>query len=138
MKIMIVLDTNWYISGTINRNSRRQLYQLITNQQLEIFYSKELLLEYKDVITRKKFRKHITWKQAKRFISTILPLLHEVAIISEIDQSRDKNDNYLLSMSVDAKVDYLVTGDPHLLELKRIEKTRIINMREFKHKLSKI
>ncbi len=53
MKIRIILDTNWYISGTINRNSRRLFYQLITNQRFEIFYSRELLSEYKDVITRK-------------------------------------------------------------------------------------
>ncbi|MBI9039102.1 MAG: putative toxin-antitoxin system toxin component, PIN family [Bacteroidales bacterium] len=127
----MILDTNWYISGTINHNSRRLFYQLITNQKFEVFYSRELLSEYKDVITREKFKKYITWEQAKRFIRLILPLLSEVVITTEIDQSRDKKDNFLLSMATDAKADYLITRDPDLLELKSIGKTKILNMREF-------
>lgn len=136
MKIKVILDTNWYISGTINRNSRRLLYSLLTNKRLEIFYSSELLTEYKDVITRKKFRKYITWNQAKRFVRPILPLLTEVVIITKIEQSRDKKDNFLLSMAVDTKADYLVTGDPHLLELRNIGNTKILNMSEFSSEIS--
>ncbi len=34
-------------------------------------------------------------------------------------------------MATDAKADYLVTGNPDLLELKSIGKTKILNMREF-------
>ena len=45
----VVLDTNWYVSATINRRSRRTLYDILTNKKLEIFYSKELLQEYQHV-----------------------------------------------------------------------------------------
>ncbi len=30
-RLKIVLDTNWYISASINRNSRRRLYELLVN-----------------------------------------------------------------------------------------------------------
>ena len=55
----IVLDTNWYVSATINRRSRRTLYDILTNKKLEILYSKELLQEYQHVIARPKFAKYI-------------------------------------------------------------------------------
>lgn len=53
-KIRIILDTNWYISATINRKSRRRLYELLINEQCTILYADELLAEYKRVVYRKK------------------------------------------------------------------------------------
>ena len=137
MKTIVILDTNWYISATINRNSRKLLYQLITNNHLEIYYSHELLNEYKDVITRKKFNKYITWNQARRFIKLVIPLLSEIIIKTKTDLSRDKKDNFLLSMAIDSKADFLVSGDPDLLVIESIGKTRIINMREFRSLISR-
>jgi putative PIN family toxin of toxin-antitoxin system len=42
-KIRVILDTNWYISATINRRSRRLLYQLLTNNNIVILFSDEIL-----------------------------------------------------------------------------------------------
>ncbi|HAL82335.1 MAG TPA: putative toxin-antitoxin system toxin component, PIN family [Mucilaginibacter sp.] len=49
-KIRIILDTNWYVSATINKKSRRVLYELLTNKSLVILFSDEILKEYKQVI----------------------------------------------------------------------------------------
>jgi hypothetical protein len=43
-----------------------------------------------------------------------------------------------LTLAVDSKADYLVTGDKDLLEIKNIEKTKILTIRELKEKLKKI
>ena len=40
-------------------------------------------------------------------------------------------------MAIDAEADYLVSGDPDLLVIENIGKTRIINMREFKNLIPK-
>jgi len=58
-RLKIILDTNWYVSASINGNSRRRLYALLINEKLTIFYSRELLAEYESVISRKKFEKFI-------------------------------------------------------------------------------
>jgi len=68
----------------------------------------------------------------------VIPLLSEIIIKTKTDLSRDKKDNFLLSMAIDSKADYLVSGDPDLLVIERIGKTMIINMREFKSFISKI
>ncbi|MFN3803082.1 putative toxin-antitoxin system toxin component, PIN family [Belliella pelovolcani] len=50
---------------------------------------------------------------------------------SKINECRDPKDNFLLSLSVDGKADFLVTGDSDLLVLGKIEKTKIVSWAEF-------
>ena len=130
-RLNIILDTNWYVSASINRNSSRRLYELLTRENLTIFYSRELLEEYQAVISRKKFNKYISIHQANRFINLVMTRLAPVEIKSPVHKSRDTKDNFLLSMSIDCTADYLVTGDPDLLELKKFEETIILTMAEF-------
>ena len=127
----IILDTNWYVSASINRNSRRRLYDLLINESLTIFYSSELLAEYESVIFRKKFEKYIRQEQVNRFIRLVLTRLKRVEIKTLIKMSRDAKDNFLLSMAIDCGANYLVTGDPDLLILNEFGKTKILTMAEF-------
>jgi putative PIN family toxin of toxin-antitoxin system len=103
----------------------------LTNRSFQVFYSKELVQEYQDVIGRPKFRIVVSDTQALRFQSLALSKLKEAKITTAIDMSRDPNDNYLLAMAIDTNADYLVTGDDDLLALKRIGRTRIVKMSEF-------
>ena len=130
-RLKIILDTNWYVSASINRNSRRRLYDLLINENLTIFYSRELLAEYESVISRKKFEKFIRPEQVNRFIGLVLTRLKPVGIRTLVRLSRDAKDNFLLSMAIDCGADYLVTGDPDLLVVKEFGKTKILNMAEF-------
>lgn len=130
-RLKIILDTNWYVSASINGNSRRRLYALLINEKLTIFYSRELLAEYESVISRKKFEKFIRPEQVNRFIGLVLTRLKPVGIRTLVRLSRDAKDNFLLSMAIDCGADYLVTGDPDLLVVKEFGKTKILNMAEF-------
>ena len=49
----------------------------------------------------------------------------------EITECRDLKDNFLLSLAVESKADYLVTGDTDLLIIKEIEKIKIIKWSDF-------
>ncbi len=129
--VKIILDTNWYISSSINRRSRRILFKILTNPRLRVFYSKELLQEYQDVINRKRFQKTISETQVNRFLNLVLPKLSSITITNAVRISRDPKDNYLLAMALECNADYLVTGDNDLLEVTRIGETRIVRMSEF-------
>ncbi|MGC2234895.1 MAG: putative toxin-antitoxin system toxin component, PIN family [Pyrinomonadaceae bacterium] len=129
----IILDTNWYISATINRKSRRILYEILTNTSLQVIYSKEILQEYLEVMRRAKFRRFVSINQIQRFINLILPKLSEVFITTSVQISRDKDDDYLLAMAVENNADYLITGDLDLLVLKEIQKTKILKMSQFQN-----
>jgi len=130
-KLRIILDTNWYISATINKKSRRILYDLLNNDKLIILFSEEILTEYRNVISRDKFKKMITLLQALRFISQVIPKLKKVQINTKVQLSRDPNDNYLLSLAIDNKADYLITGDIDLLVLEGIGDTKIVRLNSF-------
>ena len=130
--IRIVLDTNWYVSASINRKSRRTLYEILVDQRLDILYTARLQTEFLEVISRPKFKNIITQSQVQRFLSLVLPRLEYVEIKTPVSLSRDPKDNYLLSLSHDGKVKYLVTGDPDLLVIGQFEETKIVTMAEFR------
>jgi putative PIN family toxin of toxin-antitoxin system len=135
-KIRIILDTNWYISASISRNSRRTLYELLKNENLEIILSAEILKEYGQVIAREKFKKIIKVQQVNRFLNLVLSKAHVIEITSKIKGSRDLNDNFLLSLSVDSDAHYLITGDLDILVLGAIRKTKIVTLSNFLEQIS--
>jgi len=48
---------------------------------------------------------------------------------------RDSKDNFLLSLALDGRSDYLITGDKDLLELKEIGITKIVALADFENLL---
>lgn len=54
------------------------------------------------------------------------------------DVSRDIKDNKVLSCAVEAKADYIVTGDKDLLVLKSYQGIKIVTPRELLSVLTKI
>src|SRR6185503_1707897 len=130
-KIRLILDTNWYISATINESSRKLLYELLTNENIIILYSNEILEEYQKVITREKFKKFIRIEQVTRFMDLVISKIENVAIKTDTKGSRDPDDNFLLSLSIDSNADYLVTGNMDLLVLKNIGLTQILTLSSF-------
>ena len=130
-KLRVILDTNWYVSATINRNSRRILYQLLTDDNLIILFSDEIFQEYKRVIVRDKFKKLVKPDQVARFIEIVISKLKRVEIEVNLEGSRDPDDNYLLSLASDGDADYLVTGDLDLLVLQKTGQTEILTLSDF-------
>jgi uncharacterized protein len=130
--LRIVIDTNWYISASINRTSRRKLFSVLSNPKIAVFYSDELLDEYKRVITRKKFASVINTSQANRFIRLTTKILIKAEVINKtFSKSRDIKDNYLLSLSESCNAHFLITGDDDLLVLQKHVLTKIITFAEF-------
>jgi putative PIN family toxin of toxin-antitoxin system len=130
-KIRIILDTNWYISATINKKSRRLLFQLLRNQNIVILFSDEIIKEYQRVITRNKFKNIVNPRHVSRFMNMVISKITNVKIESNLTGSRDLADNFLLSLSHDADADYLVTGDKDLLVLEKTGSTKIVLMGDF-------
>lgn len=136
--IRIVIDTNWYVSGSINKSSRRKLYRIFTHPAVRIFYCDELLAEYRAVIAREKISRVITPLQSEKWIRLCLRMITKISLAKKVSLSRDPEDNYLLSLSEECKADYLLTGDDDLLIIKKHKATRIVMMKDFIEVLSKV
>lgn len=126
----LILDTNLWISFLISSNYEK-LDELLFNQKCELLFSEELLEEFVAVAKRPKLRKYISKDELEDILETIDEIAEFINVSSEIKECRDPKDNFLLSLAVDGKADYLLTGDKDLLILKKIGDTEIKTISEF-------
>jgi uncharacterized protein len=125
----IVLDTNLWIHFLISKDLKN-LDKYIFEGKLIILFSQELLEEFIEVTGRPKFRKYFSLDSITHLLRLFDFYGDYVKTSSQINLCRDNKDNFLLNLAVDGKADFLVSGDVDLLELKMIEKTKIITISE--------
>jgi putative PIN family toxin of toxin-antitoxin system len=126
----LILDTNLWISFLIS-SKYDKLDELLFNQNCRLLFSQELLEEFISVAKRPKIRKYISRDELEDLLETIDEVAEFVNVTSEISECRDPKDNFLLSLAVDGKADYLLTGDKDILVLKIIGNTEIKTLSEF-------
>lgn len=130
----IVVDMNVLISATIRPSSRlAQILVYIRDGKFEFLYFPEFLREYSEVVSRP----HI-WEKYKLDRDEIEATLQIMAnrgvlvhVVSQIDVCRDPDDNVILSLALDGKADYIVSGDKDLLDLTSFRDIPIIKPSEF-------
>ncbi len=126
----IIVDSNIWISFLIGKDLKG-LQNLIDSNFITIITSNEQLLELSEVFRKPKIKKYFQIRQIEEFFD----LLDESSEIFEIKTKtnlcRDPKDNYLVSLAIDSKADFLITGDNDLLELKLIGKTIVLNYSDF-------
>jgi len=128
----VVIDTNDYISALIGMKHREKLEKVILNKDIEILADLTLLSEIKEVAYRDKFRKYVSIEQVDVFIETLKLRLKPIQVFSEVDVSKDPDDNFLLALAQDGNADYLITGDKSdLLSLESFEGIPIIRLNTF-------
>ncbi|WP_439582251.1 putative toxin-antitoxin system toxin component, PIN family [Dyadobacter bucti] len=128
----VVIDTNDYISALIGMKHREKLEKVILNKDIEILADLTLLSEIKEVAYRDKFRKYVSIEQVEVFIETLKLRLKPIQVFSEVDVSKDPDDNFLLALAQDGNADYLITGDKSdLLSLESFEGIPIIRLNTF-------
>jgi putative PIN family toxin of toxin-antitoxin system len=130
----IIIDTNLWISYLISKNYK-WIDKLIIKQNFRLVFSQELIDEFLVVAKRPKFEKYFTTKDLEKLIELFDNYGLYYKVVSNIKLCRDSKDNFLLSLARDSKADYLLTGDSDLLEIKKIGKTQILTVTEFKNKI---
>ena len=126
----IIIDTNLWISYLISKGFKR-LDRLIFDDQAVLIFSSELIDEFVKVSKRKKFLKYFNSDDIKKLLLLFDSYGEIISVTSKISACRDSKDNFLLSLSVDGRADYLITGDDDLLELKTFKQTRILKISDF-------
>jgi len=126
----VIFDTNLWISFLITKNLS-EIDELILDRKIKLLFSNELLEEFLTVAKRPKFTKYFTNEDLKEILRLFDYYGKLIKVKTKISESRDKNDNFLLSLAVDGKADFLVTGDSDLLILKKIKKTKIVSWSNF-------
>jgi putative PIN family toxin of toxin-antitoxin system len=128
----VILDTNILISALMVRGTPPdQLYEAWREGLFELVSCDRQLEEINQVSRRPFFRERLRPAEAGRLVNDIRALSSIYGRLPEVGDSPDPNDNFLLSLSVAANAEFLVTGDKSgLLALKRYGKTRIVSARQ--------
>lgn len=128
----IVIDTNDFISALIGKKHREKLRAVLDNTSIELFADENLLTELAEVAYRDKFQKYVTLEEIALYLAAIKARLTILVPITSVTDSPDPDDNYLLSLAIDAQADYLITGDKnHLLALSPYRGIGIIRLQAF-------
>lgn len=128
----IILDTNLWISFLIS-SKYNKLDTLLSSNKCKLLFSEELLEEFISVAGRPKIQKYISNKELNEVLEVIDQVAYFIKVTSKIHICRDPKDDFLLSLAIDGRADYLLTGDKDLLILEKIENTKIISITEFFH-----
>ena len=129
-KCRIIIDTNLWISFLLSKKFNF-IDKLLDRGKVELVFSNELLVEMIDVTSRPKLKKFFTMEDWSVIYEIINRHAIYIPVISSVTLCRDEKDNFLLSLSQDAKANYLLTGDNDLLVLKSFGVTQIITITEF-------
>jgi len=129
--LRIVLDTNVLISAFLKKGSApSSILVLAERGELGLYTSMEIMDEYEGVLRRPKFQsisgKALRYleKNRRRFIS-VKPK-EKVTAIKE-----DPEDNKFLECAIEARADYLITGNTNHFPFKKYRETAIVMPKEF-------
>ena len=126
----IVLDANVFISAFFWGGNPRTIVERVISGIDELFITKEILDEIENVIKRPKF--HADTDRINYFINSIEEIGTKIAPQKLLrNGSKDISDNKYLECGMSANADYIITGDIHLLEIKKYEKITIVNAKYY-------
>lgn len=125
-----VIDCNVLISaGITDGTCRKIIREILKNHQN--YLSKEILLEYKKVINRDKFK---TYKLRLVELLEIIcreSILVKLAHLENNLNLPDKNDEIYLKTAIAAQADFLITGNFKDFPQKKYNQIKIVSPTEF-------
>jgi putative PIN family toxin of toxin-antitoxin system len=129
LPLRLVLDTNIIVSAALKPDGLQQtVFLLSITKPARLYATSEILLEYRDVLSRPELR--IRKGVQQQFLQLIKARIHLVFPSHQLHVTTDPDDNIFLECADAAKADYLVTGNQRHFP-KFWKKTKIISSREF-------
>ena len=130
----VVFDTNIYISAFIIQGSRGELAFLLARRRRFALYTSVAILTETARTLREKFAQdEEDVREALRMISRVARVLKPKVKVTLLE---DVADNRILECALEAQADAIVTGDRHLLKLRkfddgpfRFERCRVVDCR---------
>ena len=131
----VVLDANIYISAAIRPEGPpgQIIERVLRHQAFELIVSPDIVDEVLRAFTYPKVMKYLRAEiQPDAWFSGIV-LLADLVAADDVPGgvSGDPDDDKYLVAAVEGRATHLVTGDPHLLDLKEHENVRVVRPRQF-------
>lgn len=133
-KPRVVADTNVLVSGLLWTGLPHKIIKLAENNYITLYSSLPIIEETSEVLERDKFISRIEKLNTTRE-ELIESLLSAIEIIHPTESvlliKSDPDDNKVLECALTAAADFIISGDPHLIELKSFRNTPIVTPLRF-------
>lgn len=125
----VVVDTNVMVSALLkSTGAPSRILDLWVQGVFDLIVSQQILDEYFEVLVRKGIEPNLVAvlsRRVNRYARIVVPK----TALDVVKQNA--SDNRFLECAVEGNADYLVSGDRHLLELKRFGETEIVTPTKF-------
>jgi len=126
----IVLDTNTIISAHFWKGNPRKILDFVKAGRYSLLTSEDIGKELIRVLGYPKFR--LTPQEILPIVADYSTYAKSIRVKSRIDVVKaDPTDNIFLACAKDGLVDYIVSGDHHLLDLKTFLIIPIVTPKDF-------
>jgi len=129
----IVLDANILVSASFWRGKPEAVLIRAAHGKDTLFITDEIVAEVEDVFKRPKFP---ATEAEKRYKLQRIKEISRKITVPDFERittggSRDTDDNKYLECAAAANAEYIVSGDIHLLELKKFHGIKIVRAAEY-------
>ena len=128
--LKVVVDTNVFISALLNPGNANEIVDHIKLGHFQFVYPSLLLIEIQRIPKKPKLS-----RIRQEDIVAILQLITDKGLLVDPEQvptvCRDPDDDAYLACAAASDCDYLVSGDPDLLDLLQHGQTKIVNPAKF-------
>jgi len=131
--MQVVLDTNVLISFLLTRGETiGRILDAWEDETFTVCVSPLMLAEMRRVLEYPHLKERIKSEEAQALLNTLETdaLLLE-GVVTITGATTDPKDDMVVACAVEGKADYIVSGDPHLLKLKRYDGVQIVAPAEF-------
>ena len=129
-KIRAVLDTNIYVSALFwKQGNPHRIIQKGIDEEIEIFASEEIIEELRKILKRD-FNEND--ELIKRQINFLLLFVDTAEINQKIEiVKEDADDNKIIECAIASNAKFIVSGDNHLLKIRKFRDIKIVSPKEF-------
>lgn len=126
----VVIDTNVIVSLLL-KEEFEFFVDLKYLYAVQLYTCTELLNELTQTLNYPQCRKYL--KRPTKYYADFVKDFSEVIVIDQrFDRAPDIKDNFLFDLAYTAKSFYLISGDKPLLNMKQVNKIRIISFAEYR------
>jgi len=131
--VRAVADTNTVVSGLLWHGTERKFLDAARAGTISLYTSAVLVAELIDVLARKKLAERVAASgMSVEELARRYALLAQRVVPAEIDPVvlADPDDDHVLACALAAQADLIVSGDPHLRNLKAYQGIPIVGAAE--------
>jgi len=132
--VKVAFDTNVWIPIFIKKTLGKEFSEILKKGAIAVFVTEEIMTEISKVLMDPKINKllELSGVSEREILQNIIESSEVVKPTFKLKVIKeDLEDNRILDCALQAKAEFIVSGDRHLLKLKKFKKIKIVTPREF-------